>query len=137
LCSQAKGQGPLNPHMFQLYFSYWIFSRSSFIFSWDFLMLVAWVRGTGGNLFLLCSSVACKLTIEGSLNKCNSVGSCRCQRVCVTEQTSLQIPDHFPDWSSFLFIFVIVKELFQYLGGEDSILLLWKIQILVVKVSWC
>ena len=53
-------------------------------------MLVAWDRGTGGNLFLLCRSTAFKLTFEESVNKCHSVGSCWCQRASITEQTLLQ-----------------------------------------------
>ena len=53
-------------------------------------MLVAWVRGTGGNLFLLCRSTAFKPTFEGSVNKHHSFGSCWCQRASITEQTSLQ-----------------------------------------------
>jgi len=57
-----------SPQMFQLYFSYWIFLKSSFIFLWAPFMLAAWTRGTDGNLFPLCSSTVFKLTFEESTN---------------------------------------------------------------------
>jgi len=53
-------------------------------------MLVAWARGSGGNLFPLRRSTAFKQTSQESLSKCHSVGLCWCQRASAPQQTSLQ-----------------------------------------------
>jgi len=39
--------------MFQLYHSYWIFSKSSLVFSQDSVVVAAWTRGTSGYFFPL------------------------------------------------------------------------------------
>jgi hypothetical protein len=95
LCSQAAKQTTerrsLNPHKcYNHIFSYWIFSNSSSIFSYDSVMLAVWTRSADGNLFPLCRSTAFKLTSEQSINKSHSVGSSSRPRGSIREQISLQ-----------------------------------------------
>jgi len=51
-------------------------------------MLVAWVRGTDGNLFLLRKSTTFKVTFEESIHKRHSIGTCWRPRDSIKQQTS-------------------------------------------------
>jgi len=61
-----------SPQIFQLYFSSWIFSKISFIFSYDSFMSAAWAMGTDGNIFPLCTRTVLRLIFKESLNKRHS-----------------------------------------------------------------
>jgi len=80
-----------SPQIFQLYFSYLIFFKSSVIFSYDYFMLPAWARRIVWNSFPLCRSTVFKLTFEELISKSHTVGvACWCPTTSITEQTTLQ-----------------------------------------------
>ena len=90
-------------------------------------MLAAWARGTDGILFPLYRSTAVNLTFEESVNKHHSFGSCWCARASITEQTLLQNTRSFSGEKNSLNSFGSCESnIFQYVGGEYSILLIWK-----------
>jgi len=96
--------------MFQLYFSYWIFSKIVSYFHKTH-MSAARARGTNGNLFPLCRSTAFKLGCEESINKRQSVGSCWFPRACLAHQISVQYTRSFSWEKKFLdFILAITKK---------------------------
>jgi hypothetical protein len=112
--------------MFQFYSSYWIFSKSSSIFSYDCFILATWARRTDGNL---CRCTVFKLTFEESVNTQYSGGSCWCPRASVTENIITKYHIVFLGEKFYELILAIAKETFHYLGAEDSTLIVWNVGV--------
>ena len=91
--------------MFRYIFHTGSFQEVVHIFIELFFTLVAWVRDTDENLFLLCRSTAFELTFEESVNKHYLVGLCWCPRAFLIEQLHYKIPECFLERKILLILF--------------------------------